>query len=1638
MTKKHTSNNTNKFLKKMLTIVSLLLLVGSLTISTFNVRAEEPAETPTTEVTDGASVEGTTEENTDATVEPSESQEDASNDADESQINAVANDDDTYISDFWVTSDTDEATNVGDKIQFTSHVKVNEEGEETTDTKYNGVTWSVDNTDLVTIDQNGLLTVNKAVEKITTITVKATSTYDSQEYFDYYIVINPVEAESLKISGYSTYLITGNTVTLSATVKPDNTVDKSITWSSSDESVATVDENGIVTAKGQGKATITAKTSNGVTAEQVVEVYSSTPKSVSVEVWVTNQDKNVASKLTVPTDGTPVDVSNLEYSVTSGSKTYIFSGVVRYRTSTTTDWSTMQNFPAVKYLRYNGDNLQYSTDGSTWTNAQESRLAGFYGEKYSGDTSDTDVNVVTGDWPGSKSDCGGYATKTITISIINDETTKEVYNSGSMMFYYNKDAWIGQIQFNCDQSLYEVDYYTVTRSTNSDGSSVSDVTSNSYYVKDDTTTGISVRFNGVTNSSSWYYDTRYAEHYVVTAHVKAKTFKVEYNLDGGTSESEIKDDNTYRPAQKDKVTVTSEKPTKEGYIFSGWTYAGKLYQGGNEIQLDSMPNNGVLTLTASWVPESSVVKYKAVTDGQDTAGGYVVPKTERIKSGAIELNGSIALANTGYKFVGWYLGDEQKSTEAKFVPDINEAPGKTYVAKFEKLKYTITTSVENGKIDPVKSAEVAYDDSLEVSYSGNNGFELYSITVDGEEVSLTDYASSYKFTAVKEAHSIAVVYKGNISNTDYYTINDPSDSVYDGKEHKWVPEVTTKEGTALTEGTDYEVTYDTEDFTNVKEITVTITGKGNYTGTVTKAYKITKAPLTVTTESGTKVYDGEALTAGGTITGFVEGETYTFEVTGSQTKVGSSDNTYTLTWDGTAKEGNYEIKTETIGTLTVTESEEEIVVTTTGGTFTYDGQAHGATVTVSELPAGYTLETATSSATATDVTTTAVTATADTLVIKNAEGEDVTSKLNIKKVDGSITITPATLTVTTPDGNKVYDGTALTAEGTISGFVNGETATFTTTGTQTDVGESENSYTLTWDGTAKESNYTVSETKGTLTVTKQSIVPGDKDNLGIKIDDPSNFVYDGKEHKWSPSVTDKDGNALVEGKDYEVTYDTKDFTDVNKITVTITGKGNYTGTVTKTYEITKAPLTITTESASKVYDGKPLTASGKVEGLVEGETVEFETTGSQTKVGSSPNTYTIKFAEETSTQNLFASLFALVNGTDATAKEGNYEIVAENIGTLTVTEYADEIVVTTTGGTYKYDGQAHGATVTVTGLPESGYTVQTATSSATATDVTEEDVTATADNLVIVNAEGEDVTSELNITKVDGTIKITPASVIITTESATKVYDGTALTAEGKVEGLVNGETVTFEVTGSQTEVGSSNNTYSLTWDGTAKESNYQLVGEEFGLLTVTEQSIDPSDKDSYKGITISDPTDVVYNGKEQKQPITVTDKDGNVLVEGTDYKLTYTEDVTNVGTVTVTVEGIGNYKGTVDKKYNITKAPLKVTTESATKQYDGKPLTAAGKVEGLVNDETVTFVTTGSQTEVGSSSNTYTIKWDGTAKESNYEVVSEELGTLTVTAKPKTADTSDSSNTGLWAGIFAGSLAMMLGVFSFKRRLQK
>ncbi len=116
------------------------------------------------------------------------------------------------------------------------------------------VTWSSDKTSVATVDANGKVTA--VAEGTATITAKAG---DKTATCSVTVKKNVIAVESVTLDITSTILNTGETLTLTATVKPDNATDKTVTWSSSNSSVATVDANGKVTAVAQGTAIVTAK-----------------------------------------------------------------------------------------------------------------------------------------------------------------------------------------------------------------------------------------------------------------------------------------------------------------------------------------------------------------------------------------------------------------------------------------------------------------------------------------------------------------------------------------------------------------------------------------------------------------------------------------------------------------------------------------------------------------------------------------------------------------------------------------------------------------------------------------------------------------------------------------------------------------------------------------------------------------------------------------------------------------------------------------------------------------------------------------------------------------------------------------------------------------------------------------------------------------------------------------------------------------------------------------------------------------------------------------------------------------------------------------------------------------------------------
>lgn len=199
-----------------------------------------------------------------------------------------------------------------------------------------------------------------------------------------------------------------------------------------------------------------------------------------------------------------------------------------------------------------------------------------------------------------------------------------------------------------------------------------------------------------------------------------------------------------------------------------------------------------------------------------------------------------------------------------------------------------------------------------------------------------------------------------------------------------------------------------------------------------------------------------------------------------------------------------------------------------------------------------------------------------------------------------------------------------------------------------------------------------------------------------------------------------------------------------------------------------------------------------------------------------------------------------------------------------------------------------------------------------------------------------------------------------------------------------------------------------MDWTGSAKESNYKHGKDSIGTLTVKAKSIVPDGPDTpdekKTGITVSDPSDSKYDGKEHREVLTVQDtKKNDELVAEKDYSVTYSDDLVNAGTVTITIEGIGNYTGSFTKTYEITKRSVTLTSATASKTYDGQALTSTSITvsgDGFVKGEGATYNVTGTQTEVGNSANSFEYKLNENTLASNYDIT-KVVGTLTITAAP-------------------------------------
>ena len=836
------------------------------------------------------------------------------------------------------------------------------------------------------------------------------------------------------------------------------------------------------------------------------------------------------------------------------------------------------------------------------------------------------------------------------------------------------------------------------------------------------------------------------------------------------------------------------------------------------------------------------------------------------------------------------------------------------------------------------------------------------------------------------------------SDTNGIEVSKPSDSVYNGESHLNTLTVSdTKTDKTLKEGTDYTLSY-SGDVVNVGTVTVTVKGIGNYTGEFTKTYEITPREYTVTTDGAEKVYDGNPLIAGGTVNNLVDGETVNLTMTGSQTNVGTSNNTYELNWTGIAKASNYTHGKDSIGTLTVTA--KPINPSDTNGIAVrkpldsiYDGKVHRNTPFVEDKK---------TSATLIENTDYTLTHTGD-LVNVGTVKVTVTGKGNYTgSFELSYQITKRKVSLTSASDKKVYDGTPLTND-TVTvtsklGFAEKEGATYNVTGTITDVGTKNNTFTYTLNEGTLASNYDIETYEGTLKVTPVT------DKVTVKISGKKDTVtYDGNPHSVEGYEVKEISNPLYNASSIKFTGVAKaEGTDVATYPMNLTStqfsnsSANFTDVK---FVVTDGSLTIAPKSINPEDEKTGIKVTNPADSKYDGEEHKNKPTVTDTKTGVTlveDKDYTLAYSD-----NVIDAGEVTVTIIGANNYTGRFNVTYQiTQRSVILTSASDSKVYNKQPLTKKEvnvsgDGFAkeEGATYKVTGS-------QTEKGSSKNTFTFELKSNTKASNYSIEVKFGE-----LKVTAEDGEVVVT-----ITGHKDTFEYDGNEKSVKGYEVSITQGSTYTtddFTFNGNAEVKKTAAGTYPMglqAEDFSNNNANYSTVTfvVNDGYLTINPKSIVPDGPDTpdekKTGIEATDPSDSEYDGNPHVNPITVRDAKTNAdLVENTDYTLTYSGDTTNVGTVTITVKGIGNYTGEFIKTYEITPRPYTVTTESDEKVYDGTPLTAGGSIDGIVEGDDVEVHTTGRQTDVGESKNTYELVWKGARKE-NYQFKDETIGTLKVT----------------------------------------
>lgn len=818
---------------------------------------------------------------------------------------------------------------------------------------------------------------------------------------------------------------------------------------------------------------------------------------------------------------------------------------------------------------------------------------------------------------------------------------------------------------------------------------------------------------------------------------------------------------------------------------------------------------------------------------------------------------------------------------------------------------------------------------------------------------------------------------------------------------------------------DVKVTADGKDVTQFYEIK-TVAGA---------TYTVNKKPVTVTTDTKTKTYDGIALKAeGGSADGLVVGHTVSFKgearsVT-DKTDVGIENirDFDILDEAGGTVTDNYEVTT-CFGKLTV--SPRPITVTTEDKSKIYDGDpltGGGAQFEEGALVSGHEIYNLSYNV-ITGVKESGAENYVNFEIYETATGKTVTQNYAITEKFGTLTVTARPVTVETGSASRVYDGTELTATvGKPTGLVPGHSLSVRTAFGITDVaetkaGNNETKYYIYNGYRNVTDNYAITYINGTLTVEKR--------DFGIKSND-GNWTYNGGYYS-DNGYTPLNGlklapNQYVYVSEYPSVKDVTDGTPNifayeirNSAGTDVTANYNLATPVWGTLKVLRRKITVKLNDVEAIYGDTPVYVAGnEATNLVSGHTVS---------VGN------VTFNNEKSDVGTYTGAVTC-NESDIEIYEGsaevtgNYEITSLTAGTLTITERKISVTLEdltiTYGGAISYAGKNYKEITSDKGLADGEtLTVLSVTYSYTKSvpDIGTYDIYEKSHK---VEKGGADVTDNYEIDFAAGTLTVEQRKITLTSASRDDwTYDGTTRFDENyTLTGtLAAGQSITVasHTTVCDYTAGTENKLTYTVYNGTEDVTHNYGITETNGTLKVNKREIAVTLED----LTVTYGDTISYAGKNYKEITSDTKLVQGETLTVISVKFGFTNPVPVVSFYSIAADKYNVEKKNGDDStdnYNIVftagtlkveKRVLTVATKSNSWEYNGKERFEEGYdiKDGTLAPEQIIFVTGNTKVKdvCANVPNVLTAEIRNKSGENvtaNYDFTVESVGRLTVTPR--------------------------------------